>query len=203
MRKMTVEAMNKTRKRGNTTVIGVPDDANYFMPKVPICRPDGASLQSVYDSKRQDLWGQIIRAQVIEDEHQRREKRRERELANEAYSELLTEQVHRKEDELRRIREKEKRTCGFEPGGMFEVIDEKQRLRDEAAKVNHVEYVNNALHDIEFKRRQKDQLLRDELQGAAVMAREADAQAELERQRLLRKKQEQIERTERLYQVGF
>lgn len=199
LRKMTIEAMEKTRRRGNSTVIGVPDDANYFMPKVPILRPDGASLQSVYDSKRQDLWGQIIRAQVIEDEEEKIAKRRQQERANEAYADLLARQVHEKEEELKRIRDREKKLAGFQPGGMFEVIDEKQRLRDELAKINHQEYVNNALRDIELKRRQKDQYLQEELEAAAVLARQAEFQLELETQKIRRQKQEQIARTESLF----
>jgi hypothetical protein len=67
LRKMTVEAMLKTKKFNATNTVGVADDANYFMPKIQKLRPDGASLTDVYASKRQDLWGQIIRAQVIED----------------------------------------------------------------------------------------------------------------------------------------
>lgn len=201
LRKMTIEAMNKTRRRGNSTVIGVPDDANYFMPKVQKLRPDGASLLSVYDSKRQDMWGKIIRAQVVEDEQGKREKRKQLEHANHEYSALLTQQVHEKEEVLRREREIEKKTAGFSPGGMFEIIDEKQKMRDEMAKLHHVEYVSNAMHDMRLKREQKDRFLQSELEGAAVLAREAEFQAELERQRIRRKKEEQISRTERLFKV--
>lgn len=59
--------MLKTKKLNSNSTVGVADDANYFMPKIQKLRPDGASLTSVYESKKQDLWGQIIKAQVIED----------------------------------------------------------------------------------------------------------------------------------------
>jgi hypothetical protein len=199
MRKMTIEAMNKTKKRGNSTVIGVPDDQNYFMPKVSKLRPDGASLLSIYDSKRQDLWGQIIRAQVVEDEVEKRVKRRQHEVSNSKYSELLTEQVADKEEMLQRQRDYEKKTAGFTPGGMFEVIDEKQKKRDALAKLGQVEYVSNAMHDMALKRTQKDRVLQEELEGAAVLAREAMYQSELEKDKVRRKKQEQIDRTESLF----
>lgn len=40
---------------------------NYFMPKRTILRPDGASLIDIYNSKRDDTWGKIIKAQYKED----------------------------------------------------------------------------------------------------------------------------------------
>lgn len=43
------------------------DDINFFMPKKKVLRPDGASLKDVYDSKKADMWGQIIKAQYKED----------------------------------------------------------------------------------------------------------------------------------------
>jgi hypothetical protein len=47
--------------------------------------------------------------------------------------------VKAKEEVLRKEREKEKKTAGFTPGGIFELIDEKQKQRDEKAKLSHVE----------------------------------------------------------------
>ncbi len=40
---------------------------NYFMPKKKILRPDGATLLDIYESKKADTWGKIIRAQYLED----------------------------------------------------------------------------------------------------------------------------------------
>lgn len=42
-------------------------DENYFMPKRKILRPDGATLLDMYESKKKDMWGQIIKAQYRED----------------------------------------------------------------------------------------------------------------------------------------
>jgi len=44
------------------------NDDNLFMPKVTIYRPDGASLLDIYESKKKDTWGKIIKAQYLDDE---------------------------------------------------------------------------------------------------------------------------------------
>eukprot|EP01036_Dinobryon_divergens_P033545 gene33545-43351_t len=51
-----------------------PNDDNLFMPKVTILRPDGASLLDVYESKKKDYWGRIVKAQYLEDERVQRER---------------------------------------------------------------------------------------------------------------------------------
>lgn len=52
------------------TVQEIPEidmNDNYFMPKKKILRPDGATLLDIYESKKGDTWGKIIRAQYLED----------------------------------------------------------------------------------------------------------------------------------------
>lgn len=40
---------------------------NFFMPKKQILRSDGASLSDIYDSKKEDTWGKILKAQIAEE----------------------------------------------------------------------------------------------------------------------------------------
>ena len=40
----------------------------YWYLQVTILRPDGASLLDIYESKKKDYWGKIIKAQYLEDE---------------------------------------------------------------------------------------------------------------------------------------
>jgi hypothetical protein len=40
---------------------------NFFMPKKKILRSDGASLSDIYDSKKKDSWGKILKAQIAEE----------------------------------------------------------------------------------------------------------------------------------------
>ena len=49
-----------------STVANIDSDS-YFMPKVSIPRPDGATLTDIYESKKQDTWGMILKAQIKED----------------------------------------------------------------------------------------------------------------------------------------
>lgn len=67
------------------------------MPKKKILRPDGASLLDVYESKKSDTWGHIIKAQYQEELEQNEIKRRERERANKEYGVRLKEQLDEKE----------------------------------------------------------------------------------------------------------
>jgi hypothetical protein len=48
-------------------------DRNYFMPKVSIARPDGATLLDMYRSKQADMWAQIVKAQCREEVSSKRE----------------------------------------------------------------------------------------------------------------------------------
>lgn len=59
------EYKKKYAKQGASSI---KFDDNFFMPKRSIHRPDGATLTEVYESKLQDTWGRIIKAQYIEDE---------------------------------------------------------------------------------------------------------------------------------------
>jgi hypothetical protein len=40
---------------------------NFFMPKRSIQRSDGATLSDIYNSKREDSWGKILKAQIAEE----------------------------------------------------------------------------------------------------------------------------------------
>lgn len=53
-----------------TTVQEIPQvemTDHYFMPKKQILRSDGATLLDIYQSKQDDTWGKIIKAQYLED----------------------------------------------------------------------------------------------------------------------------------------
>lgn len=40
---------------------------DFFMPKKSIQRSDGATLSDIYNSKREDSWGKILKAQLAEE----------------------------------------------------------------------------------------------------------------------------------------
>jgi hypothetical protein len=100
---------NNNSDNNSTHNANLKDDAlnreiseeNYFMPKKKILRSDGASLFDVYASKREDYWGKILKAQILEEEQQKMAKRNEKHEQDEEYGRLLKRQVeeaeHRKQ----------------------------------------------------------------------------------------------------------
>lgn len=71
-------------------------DTDIFLPKVRKLRPDGASLGDVYRSKKEDVWGKILREQLHEEEQKNLEKVKQKELMDATYGIKLREQVQYK-----------------------------------------------------------------------------------------------------------
>ena len=55
-------------------------------------RPDGASLSQVYESKKEDVWGKILREQVDEEERHNMEKKIRKDIADAEYGKALRQQ---------------------------------------------------------------------------------------------------------------
>lgn len=68
-------------------------DTDIFLPKVRKLRPDGASLADVYRSKREDMWGKIVREQYREEEIMNKQKQKEKEIADSTYGAKLKAQI--------------------------------------------------------------------------------------------------------------
>ena len=62
------------------------------MPKVRKLRPDGASLSQVYESKREDVWGKILKEQILEEDKVNMEKKVRKDLADANYGKSLRQQ---------------------------------------------------------------------------------------------------------------
>lgn len=63
-----------------------------FLPKVRKLRPDGASLSQVYESKREDVWGKILKEQILEEDRANMEKKIRKDLADANYGKALRQQ---------------------------------------------------------------------------------------------------------------
>ena len=61
MHQLTAIEVNKAASSGT---LSFGDD--FFIPKTKLIRPDGASLSDVYESKKNDTWATILKAQVKE-----------------------------------------------------------------------------------------------------------------------------------------
>lgn len=68
-----------------------------FMPKVRKLRPDGASLSQVYESKREDVWGKILKEQIVEEDRNNLEKKVRKEVADANYGRALRQQLRERE----------------------------------------------------------------------------------------------------------
>lgn len=89
LRKMT----NDARIRISQQFKDLNTDTDIFLPKVRKLRPDGASLSDVYRSKREDMWGKIVREQYREDEIMNKQKQKQKEIADSTYGTKLKEQI--------------------------------------------------------------------------------------------------------------
>ena len=83
LRKLTSETLNNISK--DASLSRVLEDTNRFMPKVRKYRPDGATLSSIYASKREDSWGKIIKQQLLEEQLQNIDKKIAKDEADQLY----------------------------------------------------------------------------------------------------------------------
>jgi hypothetical protein len=67
------------------------------MPKVRKLRPDGATLSQVYESKREDVWGKILKEQILEEEKTNMEKKIRKEMADANYGKALRQQLQERD----------------------------------------------------------------------------------------------------------
>eukprot|EP01031_Cornospumella_fuschlensis_P040270 gene40270-49069_t len=147
-------------------------DENFFMPKRKILLPNGASLQDIYESKRRDMWGQIIKAQYKEDEANKVSNRQKKLEADHKYGVLLTNQVLENEARRRRALQERDQFALIE-GAHAKGYEDLEKNRQADAVRRHKEFIQNALEDIQVKHTRKMQDLTEELTASAIMIRKA------------------------------
>jgi len=146
-------------------------DDNYFMPKVTKSRADGATLMDVYESKKADTWGRIIKSQYIEDEANKIKAYQNKLQANENFGKKLRAQLddnHQrflaqmgKDDYLRDIVEASSKAS-----------DDIQRKKREDAKKRDILFMELAKKDVEIKKkRQEAELLKDMEAGHQMISK--------------------------------
>jgi hypothetical protein len=173
------------------------DDA-HFIPKRPIRRPDGASLSEVYASKKQDLWGAIIKQQYLESEREKVEKREKKDQLNDAYGKALTKQ----------LRDNEK-LLAMDDGSSDKLMREVEELsnknhneqlrRTQAAKDRHKQFIEHALEDIETKRVKRLKDLDDEMFGSAMLIEKTKFLIQLDEEKKEAMKEKAKVENERLF----
>jgi len=195
VRKMTNEALARTAKQD----IRVDDRSDIFLPKVRKVRPDGATLADVYRSKKEDVWGKILREQIAEEERNNIRKRAEKEAADAAYGEKLREQLAIK-SHLERTQVFGGDVMANSTGGTWAQFEERNRLREAQRSVKHKQFVENALHDMNVKKKRKEEELQQELESSAYVVRKAQMELEAEKEKARRQKEQQAKEMSRLFE---
>jgi len=138
---------------------------DYYMPKVTITRPDGATLMDIYRSKQADTWSLVLKAQLRQEELQKAEKKKKKEEANETYGRLLKEQLA-----ANFSRDQAGDTEGERLAAVVEATskakDDEQKSRKSNAVARQKQFIHYALSDIETKRVKAEGELSIELEAA-------------------------------------
>mmetsp|Transcript_13745 Transcript_13745/g.30307 ORF Transcript_13745/g.30307 Transcript_13745/m.30307 type:complete len:534 (-) Transcript_13745:226-1827(-) len=145
---------------------------NFFMPKREILRSDGASLSDIYNSKRADSWGVILKAQLAEEEREKIRKRTAKNLADKKFGDLLKKQL----DDRR-----QKGADDVVSDAVFAALEGKtaqrmadlQKGRTEDAINRHRQFISNAVEDIETKRVKKAKELMLDITASTIMINKA------------------------------
>lgn len=177
-------------------------DDNYFMPKRSIQRPDGATLSDVYNSKREDTWGKIIRAQALEDVRKREQDHKDKLMRNEKFGTLLRKQL---EDNRRRFEATAKANDNF--ANLEEETsrrsDAVQKARREDAIRRHKQFIANALEDIEIKRKKREEEYLEDMKASQFMIQKAQYMIQLEEEKKKERRELETKRHAEAYQENL
>ena len=198
LRKLAMKAQKKmanASKQGKGTFKF--DDA-HFIPKTPIRRPDGATLSDVYKSKKQDLWGKIIKQQYLESEDNKILNQMKKAKANEDFGKLLTAQLS-DNDKRRHANDGSDTKLLAEVEALSKKNDDVQKKRVQDAKDRHVTFIQNALEDIETKRVQRLKNLDEEMFGSSMLIEKTKFLIAQDEEKKERFKVEAAKMQERLY----
>ena len=138
---------------------------DYYMPKVTITRPDGATLMDIYRSKQADTWSLVLKSQLKEEEKEKVIKKLKKEEANETYGRLLKEQLARNLLRDNGGADEESRLAAIVEA-TSKAKDDEQQQRKLDATTRQKQFIQHALEDIETKRVKREKELSIELEAA-------------------------------------
>mmetsp|Transcript_2371 Transcript_2371/g.3728 ORF Transcript_2371/g.3728 Transcript_2371/m.3728 type:complete len:557 (-) Transcript_2371:102-1772(-) len=188
---------------GATTPQQPPEiNDNYFMPKKEIVRSDGASLSDVYASKKADYWGKILKAQLAEEERGKRQKKKDKEIADANYGRLLKKQLADNHARTQASNNADTVFAALEDATAKRTED-MQRKRTEDAINRHKQFISNAVEDMEVKRKQKEKNMMDDLLASTIMINNAKKAIADEEQRKVDEKDYHRAYQERLFQENL
>lgn len=139
-----------------------------FMPKKTIVRPDGATYMDVYESKKGDLWGQIIKAQYLEDLENKKKDRFVKEKKNHDFAVQFKADLNdiewRKNNQTN---DDDKILAIVEAKSKADDDVQQQRKRDAIRRQK--QFIENCLEDIGVKRKQHHDELESEMRASSIM----------------------------------
>jgi hypothetical protein len=197
MHQLTAIEVNKQASEGTLSF-----GDSYFIPKTKLMRPDGASLSDVYESKRNDAWAAILKASVRENAQAEKDGIRSKYESDQAFGRQLRAQV---------ASNGERRDVDKELGEQYaRIVEETSRKNDEIqqkrkadAVARHKQFINNAIVDMEIKRRQNEAFLRSEIEASTLMICAAKKKAEEEEEKKAEMKRRMKADQERRYQENL
>lgn len=171
---------------------------NYYLPKVTITRPDGATLMDIYRSKQADTWSRILRAQIKEEEQKKLQDKIDRERANERFGKLLRADLA--------INESRSSNLGSDDAKLAQLTEETskraddvQRKRREDAVIRQKQFIEYALQDIDTKANKRAKELELEIEASTMMINKVKAQMALDEKLKADKKAVEALRLEKLF----
>lgn len=221
LRKMQ-QTINKKMKQNKNGKSSIKFDDNYFMPKVTICRPDGSTLSSIYQSKREDTWSHILKgtiysliylyhlltyiyisislciAQLKEEEEDKIIKKINKAKADEEFGILLKKQLQHNE---RRMKAEEGRDDHFAiiEEQMSKKSDDIQKQRKADAINRQKQFIQHALDDIETKKKKREKLFISDMEASQMMISKSNYLQEVENKKNADKKETMAKNQAKLF----
>lgn len=192
MHQTTAKAVNAAASAGTLSF-----GESYFIPKVKLVRPDGASLSDVYESKKNDSWGSILKAQVRESERQDKANIRKKHEADQNFGRVLRDQVFSNSQRMDCDKEIDEKYARIVEESSKKADDVQQKRKADAIR-RHKQFIAHAVEDMELKKKQQEEFLRSEIEASTLMIcasklkQEEEEKKKLEMRRLMKIEQERL-----------
>lgn len=171
---------------------------NYYLPKVVITRPDGATLMDIYRSKQSDTWSRILKAQIKEEEEKKIQDKIDRERANEKFGRLLRADLAIIANRDGNLGDDDAKLAAITEA-TSKRADDVQRKRRMDAVTRQKQFINYALTDIDTKAQKRARELEREIEASTMMINKVKAEMAMDEKLKADKKAAEALRLEKLY----
>jgi len=172
---------------------------NYYLPKVVITRPDGATLMDIYNSKKADTWARILKAQIKEDEEMKVTYKMEKEQKNHSFHKLVQKDLASIAERKGAHDNSDEKLIAIQEAAS-KAADDVQKKRAADARIRQATFIKYAIEDIEVKAKKRAAELEREIEASTMTINKVKAAMALEEKQKADKKAVEAERLERLFQ---